>query len=202
MQGAVFGPLLLLGLHLWPHASETLRFTRSAYAQGAVWQLASAQVVHLNWIHTWGNALALGVTLLGWRAWVGWRTQALALGGGMLGVAVVLALDPQCTYYAGLSGALYGLWAGNAVALLGNAPPSPGLTPANGHTGRWRWLIAFGLLALLLGRLWWQSQAGPEAAASWLAIPVYWPAHAAGLAGGLVLAGGALLRRAAARRAP
>lgn len=202
---AVLGPLLVLGLQLWPYASETLRFTRLTYAHGAPWQLLTSQLVHLNWLHAWGNALALGVTLLGWNAWVRLHDQGLALGGGMLGVALVLALDPQCTYYAGLSGALYGLWAGNAVTLLGNSKRPVHQTPfkAGGHALAWQRLGAIGIVLVLLIRLWWQGRGGPDTSTTWLQAPIYRPAHIAGLAGGGVLMGLMLLwRTTAPGRAP
>lgn len=123
--------LLTLGLQLWPGASEALRFVRASYEQGAHWQLITAQWVHLSLWHAVANALALGLIVLASRAWVIWPLQLAALGGGYAGVALVLALDANCSYYAGASGALHGLLAGNAAAMLWacRVPGWPGPCP-------------------------------------------------------------------------
>lgn len=192
--------VFLLGLSLWPQALVALGFSRPAYERGAVWQLFTSQLVHLNWPHTWVNALAFALSLLGWSTWVSLRDQMIALAGGMIGVALALALDPACAYYAGLSGALHGLWAGNAVALLGCslAKAGPGATPTCPMPRAWQRHMALFILLLLLLKLGWQSDDPLEASAAWLGIPIYRPAHGAGLAGGLGLMGVVLLRRRSA----
>lgn len=199
----LLGMVLLLGLQLWPQTLEILGFSRAAYARGAVWQLLTSQLVHLNWPHTWVNALALALTLIGWNSWIGLRDQLFALAGGMLGVALVLALDTDCAYYAGLSGALHGLWAGNAVALLARSfmQTRQGKLSGGHKYDVWQGGMAVCVLLLLLFKLWWQSDAVPDTATGWLGIPIYRPAHGAGLAGGLGLMGWVLfLRRPAPGR--
>ncbi|MFZ3128913.1 MAG: rhomboid family intramembrane serine protease [Rhodoferax sp.] len=173
----VFG-VATLGLQLWPGAAEALQFSRVRYAQGAYWQLLTAQWVHLSLGHALGNALAFAVLVLFSGRWLGWRPQLLALCGGYAGVAVVLAWDAQCSYYAGASGALHGLLAGNALCLvLGGHAQGPGITRRVG-------LALLGAVAL---KLWWQSGGAPAAAWSGWSFPVYHPAHIAGALGGMVL---------------
>jgi membrane associated rhomboid family serine protease len=193
----VTGALLLLGLQAWPGALQMLGFFRPAYEQGAVWQLLTAQFVHLGWPHASVNAGALAISLLGWQAWVRLRDQLLALAGGLAGVALLLAWAGSASYYAGLSGALHGLWAGCAAAWLA----CPQVSDAQGgaaphHLSRaWQRGLALAILSLLAVKLWLQDTASPESAPAWLDIPVYPPAHWAGLAGGLVAMGLASLRR-------
>jgi membrane associated rhomboid family serine protease len=115
--------LFTLGFELWPGASELLRFARVSYERGAVWQLLSSQWVHLSRWHAAGNAFALVLIVFASGFWLRWPLQLLALCGGYAGVALVLALDPDCSYYAGASGALHGLLAGNAVAIAWLARP-------------------------------------------------------------------------------
>lgn len=185
--------LLTLGLQLWPGASEALRFSRAAYEQGAWWQLLSAQWVHLSLWHAVVNALAFGLIVLASRAWVVyWPLQLLALCGGYAGVALVIALDANCSYYAGASGALHGLLAGNAAGMLCaiHAPgQSAGHAAQAGGTSapRWRRLIALAVLVGLAVKLWLQADSVPEAPAGAWGFPVYHPAHLAGALGGVVL---------------
>jgi rhomboid family GlyGly-CTERM serine protease len=154
------------------------QFVRTAYDAGAWWQLFSAQWVHLGWIHAGANVAGFVVLLVVFRERVDGRWQGLALGGGYLGVAVVLALDTHCTWYAGASGALHGLLAGSLLSLWLNArrfgaPGSP-LT----------WLAMAGLLGLLV-KLLVQHLRGDAAMPGWLGFASYYPAHEAGAAGGL-----------------
>ena len=192
---AVAFGVFTLGLQLWPGAAEALQFVRVRYAQGAYWQLLTAQWVHLSLGHALGNALAFAVLVFFSGRWLGWRPQVLALGGGYAGVMVVLALDANCSYYAGASGALHGLAAGNALWLVigeylpgrqRDATVRPGTT-------RWMGLALLGAVAL---KLWWQSGGAPTALGGGWSFPVYHPAHLAGALGGM---GGVLL--AAARAA-
>lgn len=193
----VLGLLLLLGLQLGPQLPELLKFSRPAYERGAVWQLFTSQWVHLNWPHTWVNGLVFAASLFGWRTWIGLRDQICALAGGMLGVALVLALDADCAYYAGLSGALHGLWAGNALTLLGQTfmPTDQSKLPQQRMRDVREGTMALLVLLLLVCKLWWQGNAALNPATGWLGIPVYWPAHEAGLAGGLLVMGLVLLLR-------
>ena len=185
--GGIFAAVTL-GLQLWPGLAERLRFSRPLFDAGAGWQLLSAQWVHLSPAHAAVNAMA--AVLLCWTLlpWVAVRKQLLALLGGYVGVGVLLALDANCLYYAGASGALHGVLAGAAVALLGGQPASP-------HSGWNRRAVGAVLLIALVVKLLVQSSGDATPAPGWLHIPAYYPAHAAGAAGGAVAVLFALLLR-------
>jgi rhomboid family GlyGly-CTERM serine protease len=168
-------------------------FVRAEFLAGAWWQLLTAQWVHLSWAHGLANAAALVVLLLAFGGLLAPRWLVAAGVGGHLGVAAVLSLDAGCAWYAGASGALHGLAAGAALALLLQRPDQA--------TGRLPtpWLGAGVLIALVIKLLW---QHGTGAAPGWLGVPTYTPAHEAGALGGLVAVAllHALRRTAAAWR--
>ncbi len=188
---AAAGALLLLVLQAWPAALPRLGFLRPAFAQGAVWQLLTSQFVHLDWHHALLNALAWGLSVLAWRPWVGLWALLLAFGGGLAGVALQLALDHEAGYYAGLSGALHGLWAGCALAWLVQAARSARGERLSRLPPGLQGVLALGVLGLLVLKLVLENQAAPAAHG----LPVYLPAHWAGLAGGLLAIGLALAGR-------
>ena len=193
--GVLLAAALPLALQLLPGAPDLLRFSRPGFDAGQWWQLLSSQAVHLNLAHAALNASALAVSLLAWRVWLALPAQGIALLGGALGVALVLALDRDCTFYAGLSGALHGLWAGNAIFLMKACPQrSPENRSRVGVLTGLR-VLAAGVMLALVSKLLLQAGDAAEAFDAWLAIPVYRPAHWAGLGGGLVAASLALLFR-------
>ena len=205
VRAALSGAVLLLVFQGLPHVPETLQFTRMSYAQGAFWQLLTSQLVHLNWLHAAVNALALVLSLICWHVWISLRQQMIALAGGMVGVALVLALDADCAYYAGLSGALHGLWAGNAVMLIAMAmgTNTSGLCKLTTRTPFFLKVQHIGLsvLFILAFKLFTENAAAPQASLGWLDLSTYRPAHWAGLAGGAGLVSAALLFcRLAAKR--
>ena len=204
MVAALSGILLLAALQLIPHAPDALRFERSAFDRGVLWPLLTSQLVHLSIAHAALNALALTLSLLVWSRWISLRRQLMALAGGALGVALLLAFDTDASYYAGLSGALHGLWAGNAIMLM--APQRSGVSeeperdvrtvrtvavPCLRGVGRQRMTAV--ILAVLVIKLWVQGGDSPESLSGWLQLPVYRPAHWAGLIGGMLLTSGVLL---------
>jgi len=150
-------------------------FVRTDYLAGAWWQLFTAQWVHFTFTHAALNVVSLALMLAAFSRLVDARTQWVALLGGVIGVAGVLALDPDCAYYAGASGALHGFLAGNAVGLC------------MAHSMRWQGAHRIRLLglALLMGlsvKLWVQHGRADQLPAG--DIPTYYPAHEAGAAGG------------------
>ena len=164
-------------------------FMRTNYSAGAWWQLWTSQWVHFGGYHAALNAASLVLLLWAMRGSVAGALQLGAMLGGYIGVAMVLALDPACNYYAGASGALHGFWAGNAVALI--------VWPLDQCDRRsaWRWLGGL-MLGTMLVKFWWQLRVGggvyllqvleplvghfdePQ-------FPVYHSAHFAGAAGGM-----------------
>jgi membrane associated rhomboid family serine protease len=197
---ACFFALMTLGLQFWPGASEALRFSRIGFEQGAFWQLLTSQWVHLSLWHAVGNAFAFAVIVLASGFWIRWPFQLLALCGGYAGVAVMVALDPNCSYYAGASGALHGLLAGNAMGMAWSGRPAgQGASPVNDvHAARMTRLVAMALLSILALKLYLQAGSTQEAPLGGWGFPVYHPAHVAGALGGmslvlLVLAARALL---------
>ena len=199
---AALAPLLLV-LQLWPGSAEALRWLRPRFEQGAWWEPLSSQFVHLNLSHALANAAAL--LLLAWllRPLLGSALQLGLLAGALTGVALQLVIDTDCAYYAGFSGALHG-WLGGALAIACWSPvrtrPAtssgsavlPAAPPVGNAAAFWR----RGLLGLLVLKV------GLELA-GWLPaawdFPVYYPSHAAGLAGGLCASG--IIRLAARQRA-
>ena len=203
MGAALFGVLLLAALQLIPHAPDALRFERSAFDRGVLWPLLTSQLVHLSIAHAALNASALMLSLLVWGRWISLRHQLTGLAGGAMGVALLLAFDTEASYYAGLSGALHGLWAGNAIMLLvlprsgvseESAPDGWPVPAACLHGGSRQRMTAL-ILAALVIKLWLQAGDSPERLSGWLQVPVYDPAHWAGLVGGMLLTSGVLLFR-------
>lgn len=165
-------------------------FMQTAYADGAWWQLGTSQWVHFGGLHAALNVTSMLLMLWAMRGLVVGRLQCAALVGGYIGVAMVLALDPACAYYAGASGALHGFWAGNAVALV------LGSDTTLRHPHGLRWLGGV-MLGALLAKLWWQHSAGTgqyplpalqhlHGSLGAMNFPVYGPAHGAGATGGVV----------------
>lgn len=180
--------LLMAGAEMLSDRYGGWVFSRTDFFSGAWWQLGSAQWVHFGGLHAAPNAASLVLMLWAMQGLVAGALQGAALAGGYIGVAVVLVLDPACSYYAGASGALHGLWAGNAVSLLwGLGAPLP-------RSHGLRWLGGAMLLALLVKFGWQTHDAG--ALHTWQALvplpldladfPVYTPSHTGGAAGGVV----------------
>lgn len=158
------------------------QFERAAFEGGAWWQLATSQWVHLSWPHAGMNAAAAALMLLALAGWVDGSTQGAALLGGYAGVALVVALDPACAYYAGASGALHGLLAGSGVAMLlvvGDSKALFFLGKANG--------LGLAILTVLLAKLFFQQHWAGTPALSWIGIQTYYPSHSAGAAGGALV---------------
>ena len=189
---AVFFVVVMLVLQLWPGASEHLRFSRDSFAQGVFWRLVTSQWVHLSGWHAAGNVLAFVAIVFASGSWVRWRLQLLALCGGYAGVALVVALDPNCSYYAGASGALHGLLAGNAVSMAWTAclfsqPEDRMVDAATAPATRLTCLAALALLGVLALKLWLQIDNTRQAPLNGWSFSVYHPAHVAGALGGMGL---------------
>ena len=182
--------LITLGLQIWPGASELLEFSRPTYEQGAFWQPVTSQWVHLSHWHAVGNAFAFVAIIFACGFWMRWPLQILALAGGYIGVAVVVAFDPNCSYYAGASGALHGLLAGNAVGMAWAAsPPDPSAQQpdqaGDSASGRWTHLLGMAVLAAMALKLWMQASSMQETLLAGWSFPIYHPSHVAGALGGM-----------------
>lgn len=126
-------------------AREWLRYDRTAIADGEIWRLLSGHVVHLGWSHLAlnGAGLLLIVYLV--------AAQFSALQWLTIVSTVVIGTDlgfwylqPQLSWYVGLSGLLHGLLAAGTVSGLS------------------RKQAEFGLIgAFLLGKLIYEQLLGP-----------------------------------------
>lgn len=133
--GVSFCALVLTYL---PHGLSHFRYDRAALASGEVWRLITAHLVHLNTPHLLFNLLGLWLLceLL-------WHELPLLHGLGLLGSAAIGIgallwwFHPELVWYAGLSGALHGLWAGCALAGLWPASPNSNDRPAMSRSSGW-----------------------------------------------------------------
>ncbi len=96
---------------------EPLRFSREQINDGQWWRLLTGNLVHLGYAHLLLNLAGLAViSLLLAPAMHAWQWSIVAVTS-MLGVGTGLLLfDPQLNWYVGLSGVLYGLLLGGAIA--------------------------------------------------------------------------------------
>lgn len=164
-------------------ASGAGQFVRADYLAGAWWQLLSAQWVHFGWLHALTNGVGMAVVVMAFQPRVGWPLQCLALAGGYVGVALVIALDPHCAVYAGASGALHGLLAGSVLGLLLQAGRADG---SDSHAATGQRVLAAVVLLALCAKLLLQHDRVDTSVANWLGFVTYYPAHEAGAAGGLL----------------
>lgn len=108
-----------LGLMTYPNALLDLRYDRAALLSGQWWRVVTGHLVHLNFDHLLLNlaGLILVCELLWYR--LPWRHGSALLLFSAAGTSLLLWwLHPELAWYAGLSGALHGLWAGCALAGL------------------------------------------------------------------------------------
>ncbi len=177
-------------------AASPWQFERVAFEGGAWWLLATSQWVHLTWPHAAVNIAAAALMLLALAGWVDLPTQGVALLGGYAGVALVVALDPTCAYYAGASGSLHGLLAGSGVKLALTQGPSPNAKGVR-HT-HWPQVLGWTVLAGMGAKLLLQHFEGASSGPGWLGVVAYRPAHVGGaVAGAIFVALGLALRRVA-----
>jgi membrane associated rhomboid family serine protease len=177
-------------------AASPWQFERVAFEGGAWWQLATSQWVHLTWPHAAVNIAAAAVMLVALAGWVDLPTQGVALLGGYAGVALVVALDPTCAYYAGASGALHGLLAGSGVKLALTKGPSPNATGV--RQSHWSQVLGWTALAGMGVKLFFQHFEGASSEPGWLGVVAYRPAHVGGaVAGAIFVALGSALHQVA-----
>ncbi len=169
-------------------AGSDLHYQRASFLAGAVWQPLSAQLVHLSAVHALVNAIALVAIALGFVRRLASGAQLGMLGAAWVAVALGVVLDANCGYYAGASGALHGLLAGNALLLIVSGK------------GADRWLGALAL-AIFTAKLTVEALTigAANAVTGWAGVAVYPPAHWWGAGGGLL--GALLLLAYAALRA-
>lgn len=100
-----------------------MRYDRSALMSGELWRVLTAHLVHLNSAHLLLNLL--GLCLICELQWGDLPPLHGVRLLGFAGVAISALLwwgHPELAWYAGLSGALHGLWAG--CVFLGLWPPA------------------------------------------------------------------------------
>ncbi|MFC4307543.1 rhombosortase [Steroidobacter flavus] len=167
LLGLVFLGLVLLSL-LGENGRLLLRYEREAVLQGEYWRLITGHLVHGSTQHLILNSagLALIAALFrhdnySWRAWL--LVALFSMAAIDLGLVF---LEPQLTWYVGLSGVLHGALAAGAVAW-------------------WRYeskLLALSLTVILLGKLTWEQWHGALPLSGDLAVVV--DAHLYGALGG------------------
>lgn len=153
-----------------------LIYHRQAFLDGQWWLPLTAQIAHFNVPHALVNSTGAFSLWCLFRTSLNGLQQTAAILGGAIGVALVVALDSGCIYYAGASGALHG-WAAGGALLWWKGTPA--------HDRPQRRLAMALLCGVFLKIAWqWASAAGETA---W-GFPVYHPAHAAGAVGGMLAA--------------
>ena len=136
-----------LTLTYWPQGLVHFRYDRDALQAGQEWRVLTAHLVHLNTLHLLFNLA--GMLLL---CELLWRDFPVLHGAGLLIAAAVgisgalYWIHPELAWYAGLSGALHGLWAGCALAgCLPVQAGSDGFTSSCSSNRKWlppRWSVA------------------------------------------------------------
>jgi rhomboid family GlyGly-CTERM serine protease len=110
---------------------EYLRYDRSAISDGQLWRLVSGHIVHLGLSHLLLNLAGL---LLVWYLVGSCLTApqwALVLAVSLAGIdAGFWWLEPQLSWYVGLSGALHGLLAAGIVRSIGAGRTEPRILAA------------------------------------------------------------------------
>jgi len=166
--------LVCLAFTLMPESWQSaLQYQREAIQDGELWRLISGQLTHLNLPHLLMNLTGL------WLIWMMFFTREDQLACCLYRLPAILLLttlglwllNPEVTWYRGLSGALHGLL---ALALLRHWRAQPVF-----HTL---------LLALLIGKIAWEQASGPvPTSEAWIRGRVIVDSHLYGTVGGSII---------------
>jgi len=147
-----------------------LEYQRAGLAQGQLWRLLTAHLVHLDVMHLTFNLTGLIVLwLLYGSEWRPRRWLQIMLVAMLAIDAGLWLLAPQVHWYVGASGVLHGVWAAGAWAQLRRREPLATLS-----------------LLLLIVKLAWEQQQGSSLVLQ--QAPVVIEAHLYGTVGGLLSA--------------
>ena len=181
-QLAILIALLCIALQ-YMGLDDTLRFDRTAIADGAWWRLLTGNFVHLGQSHLWMNmaGLALVVALV-WQHYTAMQWLLLTLFSSLVVGIGLWMFNPEVHGYVGFSGTLHGLILAGVLADIRVYPKS-----------------ATVLLVLVSGKLAWEQVGGAlpgsESVAGGLVVV---DAHLYGAIGGAAL--GALMLMVASRQ--
>jgi rhomboid family GlyGly-CTERM serine protease len=174
--------LVLLGLMLGGEpAASALRYEREAVLSGEIWRLLTAHLVHADWAHLAWNLAGLVLVFALFAGEYSLRDWLLVMLASTVAIDLgFLLLEPDLTWYVGLSGALHGVMAAGLVAWLRER----------------RDPLTIGVAAIFVAKLAWEHLRGAlPFTAETLAVPVIHEAHTYGAIGGALCALALLARR-------
>ena len=153
--------------------SDLLRYEASLINNGEIWRLITAHLIHLGWSHTLLNIAGLALIWgLFWNTFDKTPWLVISLVSGLSISLGLYLLNPELTWYVGLSGVLHGLFVAGALGSI--------------RRGDNREAI---LLVAIIGKLLWEQAYGPMPGTADIAGgPVIVDAHLYGAIGGAVSA--------------
>lgn len=164
--------LISFALQFW---QPQLIYVREAVSQGDAWRIVTSQFVHTNWPHYLLNISSVWLFALLFYTTINFKTFTINLF--ILAIAVgacIHLLEPQILWYAGLSGAIYGLYLIGAYSALKDDD----------------YLIGLGTAALIIGKVIYDHWFGPlHDNSSLIEARVVTEAHVYGVCSALVLIG-------------
>ncbi len=96
--------------------TQALSLKREMINQGEWWRIITGQFVHLTTNHTLLNATGYIILCFGFRKEVTATEEMITLFIAAIGVGLgIYWFNPEMAWYAGLSGAIYGLLVSNAM---------------------------------------------------------------------------------------
>ncbi len=162
--------LLSFLLQFW---QPELLYIREAVSQGEVWRIVTSQLVHTNWPHYLLNISSVWLFALLFYTTINFKTFTINLF--LLVVAVGLCLhlwESTILWYAGLSGAIYGLYLIGAYSAI----------KCNDY------LIGVGTAVLIIGKVSYDHWFGPlQDNSALIEARVVTEAHEYGVMAALVL---------------
>ena len=161
-----------------PVLLDFLAYSRASVDAGQWWRLATASLAHLSLAHLAANAAAAALLGMALRTRLSVREALLVVAGSAVAAGAGVHLLTRLDWYAGLSGALWGL-AGYGACRIG--------------CDRVFRCMLLGTMALVVA-------IDQERALSWLGEPLAPQAHLFGFGAGLVLAAARGLREVAQRQ--
>ncbi|MEE9352468.1 MAG: rhombosortase [Thiotrichaceae bacterium] len=166
--------LLSLLLILFQAFQSELLFQRNSINEGQLWRILTGNWVHTNYYHLLMNLTGLGFICLLFKDHFSIKHFYISLF--MTTIAVGLGLyffSPQLMWYAGLSGALYGLYIIAASAALKNKD----------------YIASIPILIAIPAKLIWDSQHNDliDSSAELIGAPIATDAHIYGLIAGIML---------------